>query len=649
MNVGAPSGGGDDRRPPVTPQMALRVAVLGGIAVVLFATVFFRLWYLEVLSGGQYVSQANDNRVREVRVQAPRGDIVDRNGRTLVSNRQATVVQVTPGELPAPGPKRRALYARLGKVLQERPESIQNDIIEQRKALPYAPATIKTDVPQSVLDYLKERKTDFPGVDTPLVYLRRYPFGTLAAQMLGNVGQINPTQLHEKHFRGVKEGTIVGQGGVEFQYDRYLRGRDGAKLLQVNALGDFRGVIRQRQPVAGRSLKLTLDLGLQKVGQQALLRAGGGKPGAFVAMDPSSGEVLGLGSYPSYDPTIFTKPIATKTYNALNSEANGAPLFDRAIGGLYPTGSTFKPITAMAALTHDVITPSTTISDSGCLAVGVQKFCNTGKTANGVLALPRAIQVSSDVFFYTLGRDLNPLPKEPLQAWARAMGLGSRTGIDLPGEFAGLVPDRAWRAAIGRKELACRKREHKASCGISDARPWSVGDNINLSVGQGDVQASPLQMAVAYSTLVNGGKVPRPHVAREIDDAQGRLVQKISPAPSRRIKDFPAQYRQAILEGLHLAASAPGGTSEPVWRGWNQDRYPVYGKTGTAERPPHPDQSWYLCWVKDQQTGKSIVVAVTIEGGGFGAEAAAPAARQIVSEYFTRKAGDFVPGTSKTR
>ncbi len=646
MNVGSVTPG-EDRRPPITPQTALRVAVLGAVALVLFATVFFRLWYLEVLSGDQYVSQANDNRVREVSVQAPRGDITDRSGRPIVTNRQATVVQISPGQLPAPGPRRRALYARLGRVLQEPPARIQNDVVAQRKALPYAPATIKIDVPRPVLNYLKERKTEFPGVDTPLVYLRRYPFGKLAAQMLGNVGQIGPKQLRQRHFRGVRQGTVVGQGGLEFQYDRYLRGRDGAKLLQVNALGDFRGLLRQRQALPGRSLKLTLDLGLQKVGQQALLRAGGGRPGAFVAMDPRDGAVLAMGSYPSFDPTIFTKPIPTKTFAALNSVANGAPLFDRAVGGLYPTGSTFKPITAMAALTRKVITPQTPINDPGCLQVGVQQFCNAGKAVNGTLSLSRALQVSSDVFFYNLGRDLNPLPKEPLQQWARAMGLGRPTGIDLPGDFGGLIPDRAWRAAIGRRELACRKREHKPSCGISDARPWSEGDNINLAVGQGDVQASPLQMAVAYSALANGGKVPRPHLGQEVDDSQGRLVQKIAPAPSRRIKDFDPGYRQSILDGLHLAASAPGGTSAPVFKGWPQDRFPVFGKTGTAERPPHPDQSWYVAFVLDAK--RPIVVAVTIEGGGFGAEAAAPAVRQILSQWYLQKAGAFVPGTSRTR
>ncbi len=630
----------------ITPQLALRVAIFGGVAFALFAIVFFRLWFLQVLSGDQYVSQANDNRVREIRIQAPRGDITDRNGQTLVSNRQATVVQIEPGKLPAGTAARKALYRRLARTLRMKPIEISREVNRQRRLLPYANVTIKVDAPRAVLNYLQERKRDFPGVTVTDQYLRRYPHRELAAQLLGNVGQINEDQLKQKRFKGVRQGTIVGQGGIEWEYDRYLRGRDGAQLLQVDSMGGFKGELRRRQPIPGSNLKLSLDLGLQKAGQEALARAGGGRPGAFVAMDPRDGQILAMGSYPSYDPSVFAKPISQEKYAALNSEENGAPLFNRATGGLYPTGSTFKPITAFAALDNGLITTSTPISDPGCLKVGPQEFCNAGKVVNGTLALPRALQVSSDVFFYTLGRDLNGLKGQQLQSWARKLGLGHRTGIDLPGEGTGLVPDRKWREEIGAKELRCRKKEKKASCGISDARPWSTGDNINLSVGQGDLQASPLQMAVAYAAIANGGKIVRPHLGLDVEDSQGRLLQQIDP-PSARKVTFPAGARDAILEGLHAAASAPGGTSTDVFKGWPQDRYPIYGKTGTAERPPHPDQSWYVAFVPDRN--RPIVVAVTVEGGGFGAEAAAPAARQILSQWYLGNTGAFVRGESHTR
>lgn len=638
---------GDERRPAITPQLALRVAIFGGIALVLFAIVFFRLWYLQVLSGDEYVSQANDNRVREVRIQAPRGDIVDRDGELLVTNRQATVIQVVPGELPREGAPRDAFYQRLGKVLRMKPRRIERIVAEQQNLLPYANVTIKTDAPRAILNYLQERKRSFPGIDVTDVYLRRYPHDQLAAQLIGTVGEISPEELEDKRYRGVKQGTIVGKDGIEWQYDRYLRGRDGAQLLQVDSMGGYKGELRRRQPVPGQQLKLSLDLGLQETAQQAMATAGGGLPGAFVAMDPRNGEILALGSYPSFDPAVFTKPISQDEYRALSSEETGAPLFNRAIAGLYPTGSTFKPITALAALDAGIITPATAITDTGCLTVGATEFCSPGNVGAGTVALSAALKVSSDVFFYVLGRDLNPLDGQPLQRMAKRLGLGGETGIDLPGEQAGLVPDRAWRAEVGEAERKCRKKEKVPSCGISDMRPWSTGDNVNLSVGQGDLQATPLQMAVAYSTIYNDGKVVRPHLGLDIEDSQGRLVQEIEP-PATRTVDLPDDGRAAVLDGLHQAASSPGGTSADVFSGWPQDRYPVYGKTGTAERGGgRPDQSWYVAFVPDP--ARPIVVAVTLEGGGWGATSAAPAARQILSQWYLGRSGDFVRGESHTQ
>jgi penicillin-binding protein 2 len=293
-----------------------------------------------------------------------------------------------------------------------------------------------------------------------------------------------------------------------------------------------------------------------------------------------------------------------------------------------------------------VITPATIINDTGCLKIAFTDFCSPGKHGYGAINLPQAIKVSSDVFFYTLGQQLNGLAGQPLQKMARSLGLGRAPDIDLPGAQPGTVPDRAWRAERGRLEKQCEKQKKVSSCGISDGRPWSTGDNVNLSVGQGDLQASPLQMAVAYAAIENGGKVVRPHLGLDVEDSQGRLVQEIQP-PSARSVGMSSTARDAIMQGLHAAASEPGGTSADVFAGWDQGRYPVYGKTGTAERPPHPDQSWYVCFVPDAK--KPIVVAVTIEGGGWGATSAAPAARQILSQWFYGHRGDFIRGDSHTQ
>jgi penicillin-binding protein 2 len=635
----------DDRRPPITPQLAMRVAVMGGIALLLFAIIFFRLWFLQVLSGDQYVAQANDNQVREQVIQAPRGDIVDRSGAQIVTNRQATVVQVDPGKLPPAGAPRRALYARLGRVVGLSAQAVQLRVVRQRKLLPYANAIIRTDVPDAVTAYVNERKPQFPGVSVDSVYVRRYPHKDLAAQLLGYVGQINGQQLKDKRYAGIKQGTVIGQSGIEYEYDRYLRGRDGADLLRVNSLGTREGYMRRREPIPGRQLKLSLDMGLQQEGQQALVRAGGGKPGAFVALDPRNGEVLAMGSNPTFDPSLFSKPLSQSTYKSLISTSNGAPLINRAIEGAYPTGSTFKPITALAALTTGQTSVGEVIDDNGCIKVGEADRCNAGKAANGPVSLVSALRVSSDVYFYTMGLRLNGVAGQPLQRWARRLGLGHTTKLDLPTEAPGTVPDRAWRAERARQETQCERKRKVSSCGISDKRPWSLGDEVNLAIGQGDLQASPLQMAIAYSALENDGTIVRPHLGLDIEDGQGRLIQKVDPPAARHVS-LDQGYRDAILQGLHQATSQTGGTSADVFSGWPQTQYPVFGKTGTAQRTGQQDQSWYVCFVPDPQ--RPIVIAVTIEQGGFGAAAAAPAARLMLSKWFHVKP-KFVAGKSSTR
>src|SRR4051794_9884867 len=451
----------DDRRGPITPQLALRVAIIGGVCLVMFGVVFFRLWYLQVLSGDHYLAEANNNRVRDITVQAPRGQIIDRSGRKLVDNRSGYAVVVNPAKLPTDLHQKALLYKNLSKVLGMGAREIRKTVNDKLLAVPFANAVVKPDVGRAVFSYILENQDQFPGVTVEQVFLRQYPYHDVAAQIVGYVSTANERQLKDKRFRGAKLGDRVGQAGIEYSYDRYLRGQNGANRVQVDASGTLRGELQSRAPKSGRNLRLTLDYGVQKTGQQAMA----GRHGAFGAMDLHNGEIRALGSSPTYDPNVFSKQIKQSDYSRLTNEANGAPLFDRAIQGGYPTGSTFKPITAVAALESGVITPDTPYTDGGSFVLpGGLILHNAGKAAYGTLSLRRALQVSSDVFFYHLGAELNSAANgQQLQKWSHLLGIGRTSGIDLPGEQPGVLPTPAWRNRLYRKKLT--------------DRPWSIGDN----------------------------------------------------------------------------------------------------------------------------------------------------------------------------
>jgi penicillin-binding protein 2 len=612
-------------------QFALRVAVLSGLALVMFSIIFFRLWYLQVLSGSDYLKQAQNNQVRDITVRAPRGEVLDRDGNVLVDNRTALALQLLPTELPQKPKKQQQEFKRLGEVIGMSPDKINEQIRKQTKDLPANPVTLQRDVDYDLVYYLRENQDEYPGVAVQRVYVRNYPGGTLAAQIYGYVREVTEEQLKQARYQGLTPGDQVGQSGVENTYDNVLRGTNGMTRVQVDAAGQpTGGVLSETQPQPGDNLVLSIDRKVQQAGEAAI--GSFSTPGAFVAMDVHSGEVLGLGSSPTFDPSIFAKPvIPTSTYTALTSPDNGAPLSDRAIQGLYPTGSTFKPITAIAALESGVMTPSTTIVDGGSFSLGpdTEPLQNAGGAAYGALQLPQALQVSSDVFFYNVGAMLINSGTDAQQKWASELGIGRPTGIDLPGEVAGLLPTPEWRDELF-KEAQSPDSPGGTDVVLGDPtdRPWSMGDNVNLAVGQGDLQADPLQMATAYAAIGNGGDVVRPHVGLEVQDPNGSIVQEIDPAPIRHL-DIDPSYQSAILDGIHAAAQEPSGTSYDVFGNFP---VPMAGKTGTAERPGQLDQSWYVSLAP--YPNPKIVVATTIEQGGFGAESAAPATRQILEAYY---------------
>ncbi|HEX4106790.1 MAG TPA: penicillin-binding protein 2 [Solirubrobacteraceae bacterium] len=649
----------DDRRVPVSPQLAFRVAIMGGVALILFAIIFFRLWYLQVLSSSQYTQLAAQNVTRELPIAAPRGSILARGGQTLAGTESTAAVQVNPSKLPTSPAARTALYRRLAWVLQIKSRDV-NALIKQGEAtLPYANVTIATDVSQAQRDYILERAQDFPGVTAQPIYVRDYPLNDLAAQVLGTVGVLNKFDQQQSRYRSVQAGTIVGQSGVEAAYDRYLRGIPGEQQVEVNAFGRAQPTpLPEIQPTPGDEVRLTLDLPLEEEGEKALqqgigLAQSNGNPasrGAFVAMNPLNGEVLAMGSAPTFDPNIFTHPLTPAQVKALDGGGNDnppAPQLNRAIQGLYPTGSTFKPITAMAGLEAGLITPETTMGGGSCVTIGNECLHNSGEVNDGSLDLENALRVSEDTYFYLLGAMENSQNPRGgvLQKMAHYLGLGELTGVDLPGEEPGNIPDPAWRAKVDREEAICK-------CGVADGRPWSVGDNVNLATGQGDLQATPLQMAVVYSSLADAyrndgyGRVPVPHLGLEIDNPQGQLIQRIASPPGRHIHLNEGDL-SVVMDGLHMAASAPGGTSSDVWTGWNQDAVPVYGKTGTAVRNGQSDQAWYCCYLPGTATRSPIVIVVTIEQGGFGDQSAAPVARLMASEWYGVQE-KLVAGTSAT-
>ncbi len=596
----------------MSSRLALRIALFGGIAVVLFAILFFRLWRLQVLDGEQYLAEAKNNRTREYRVSAPRGEILDRNGTLLVGNRTSLALQVNPRKLPEDPAERRAELAQLADLTHSTLRRVRRTMHEELKLAPAAPVTLRRDVGHFLVYYLQENQDRFPGVEVQRVFVRDYPNATLAAHILGNVGEISPEELKDPRYEGLQPGDEIGQDGVEDTYDGFLRGEPGLTRIQVDALGQPtpNGRLVSKPPAPGRSLKLSIDAKVQAAGESALAERG---QGAFVTMDVNTGEILGLGSSPTFEPELFTRPLTQRQVDETYRNP-AAPLANRAVSGLYPTGSTFKIVPALAALENGVITPSEPIYDSGSLTVGGQRFQNAGGEAYGSVSMARALQVSSDVYFYTLGLEM--WDTGDLQRTGRMLGFGRTPGLDLPGDTEGLLPSQRWRNQLYEE-------------GNTD-RPWSAGDNIQLATGQGDLQASPLQMAIAYAALGNGGTVVTPHVGKEVTDAAGRVLKEFAPPPRRRIHIDP-EYRSVILQGLHDAAQASEGTSYEVFGGFP---VPVAGKTGTAQRVGQADQSWYL--VLAPYPDPKIVTAVTIEEGGFGAESAAPAALDILEAYFNK-------------
>jgi len=612
--------------PKPRPKRSLtsrRYVVLGAAGLVLLAILFFRLWSLQIVTGDKYLAEANQNRTREVRVPAPRGAILDRDGNVLVDNRNSMALQLDPIELPGEPAERRELFTRVGKILGRDAAWVRRRVARELKDNPPgSPITLVQDVDDDVIYYLQEHQAEFPEVRINRIFVRKYPEGLLAAHILGSVGEVTADDLEEHPEKDLAAGDTLGKTGIEQTYDDELRGKPGQTRLQVDSTGRIVSQLPSTLPEPGNSIRLSIDEKIQRAGESSLQSIG--LPGAFVAMDAKNGQILGLASNPTFDPSIFTKPLTQKQVDDLYDEDLGAPLFDRAIGGQYAVGSIFKPITAMAALDGGFITPNKVVNDAGKIEIADQQFQNAGAVAHGPVDLRRSLEVSSDIYYYLLGADMNGTRQ--LQDWAGNFGLGRPTGIDIPGESDGLIPTPKWL-----------NEAHREQPEYYD--PWVIGQNIQFAIGQGYLQASPLQMAVAYAALGNGGTVLRPQLYLQSEDAAGRVLKEAEPKVESTFT-MDEGYRDDIMEGLHDAAQSPEGTSYQVFGGFP---IKVAGKTGTAERVNEADQAWYA--VLAPYDDPEIAVVVTVEEGGFGADTAAPVALQVLQEYFGKEAKAVSGGT----
>jgi penicillin-binding protein 2 len=629
----------------LTPQIALRLGVLGAVVLFAFAVLFFRLWALQVLSGERYLAAAQNNQLRTIRIEAPRGKIIDDRGRVIVGNQVAQVVSVWPASFPARS--RRRVFRHLSRVLGIPAAELQRTFREQRRADPLKPVALAVGVPRDVVFYLQERRQEFPGVTIEQTYVRSYPRGPLAAQLLGHVGSVTPEQIKSRRYRS---GDHVGQSGIEAAFDRYLRGRAGLATLRVDSLGRPRGQPRYSDLYQhGLNLRTTLDVKLQRAAERALeygiavarnddqWAADGG---AIVALDPRTGAIRALASNPTFDPRIYVgrpKPSDLKPLldQQAAKEAN-FPGLNRPTAGLYPPGSTWKPVTALAAMRERLVSAYGVLPCTGSMEIDGTVFKNWNPYINQAMTLPEALAASCDTYFYELGRQFYRLPAQygsPLQKWAAAFGFGKPTGLDVGGEEPGLLPTPQWRRKTYTKERYPETWEVD--------QLWKSGDSVQLAIGQKDLLVTPLQMARFYALVANGGKLVTPHVVSGVEQPgnRGALLAAFSPPP-RPVNVHPAELR-AVREGLYWATHASYGTSSGVF-----GSFPVQiaGKTGTAEKVVDVgsffklmDQAWW-CGYGPADATPELVVCVVIENGGHGGTAAAPAALRVFESYFGKKA-----------
>ena len=646
----------------LTPKLALRVGILGMLALAVFATLFLRLWSLQVLNGEQLLRASQNNQRRDIRVQAPRGPILDRNGDVLVTNVPGRAVQIWSSDLP----KRRGVRLReiraLARVLGL-PANQIGAAIRRHRHDPLTPIRIKDSASRAQVFYLEERAEDFPGVQIVPAYLRFYPNRELAAHVLGYVGEISPEQVAALHSQGYRGGDTIGQTGIESYYDRYLRGTAGVSQLRVDSLGRPISLVVPKVPAhPGNTVRLTLDVKLQKAAEEALRygieRAHNSQcygcwfsnGGAIVALDPKDGSIRALASSPTYPPSLYVgrvrqRALDTAGLTARTAEAMNYPALDRGINAAYPPGSTFKPVTAIAAMQEHILQPFEPLACTGSYEKNGTTFKNWDPFVNEAMTLPTALARSCDTYFYQVGYRFYGMPSDRgprLQAWASRFGFGQKTGIDLGAERSGLLPTPDWR------KKTYTKKSDPGHWQIDSL--WKPGDSIQLAIGQKDLLVTPMQMARFYAMVANGGKLVTPHLLLDVEQPSsnhnpGRVV-PTPPPPAPQPTNVDAQALAVVRDGLFQATHATLGTSTSIFGSFPIS---ISGKTGTAEKlidpgdgiPRNFNQSWWCGY--GPSDSPDLVVCALIENGGHGGDAAAPAALKVFESFFGKQATQTGP------
>jgi penicillin-binding protein 2 len=618
------------------------MTALAGLVAVLFATLVTRLWFLQVLAGDEYRQEARGNFVRLVPVTAPRGRILDRNGEPLVDNRPTVAITVNRQKVE----NEEDLLFRLAELL-DAPVAELTERYNDPDYLPFQPVPVYIGAPEPVAIYLEEHADKFPGVDSEQIGVREYVNGGMASHLLGYLGEISPEELEDPSFSDHRPGELVGRGGVEQFYEQYLRGDPGWVKQEVDASGEVQGSIGYEPPTPGEDLVLAVDGDIQALAEETLNEAVSqarniatetgylkATAGAVVVLDPNDGHVLALASYPSYDPRQFLDGLTDREFDALQRPSANFPLSNRATSGLYPPGSTFKPFVAATAIKAgyarpegfypcpaEYIVPGDT---SGTV------FHNWKDSDSGVISFAESLIQSCDTVYYNFGLKFWQERKargDFFQEQIRRWGFGEITGIDIPGEQEGRVPDARWKEEV-----------HAQYPELFPESIWLPGDSINMSIGQGDLLVTPLQLASAYAALANGGTLYRPQIALRIQKPDGSLVrrfegQKLGRVPATR------QTLAVIRDVLRGVVSAPSGTATSAFVGFPLTSHPVSGKTGTSEVAGKQPHSWFAAFAPTDDP--QFVVVAMVEEGGHGSQVAAPIARRILEGLLDLEPGAF--------